>query len=96
MIDTVCKISSELSIDGRRIEGELSSGEVVLDTYLEIGSDGRLPNYDGDYVITPKTYQQTLPTKNTSMLDDITIDPIPYSEVSNPSGGNTINIAYIL
>lgn len=60
-----------------------------------IGGD-MLPWYEGEYVVTPKVTEQTLETRNTSMREDVTIEAIPYSEVTNPSGGLTANIAYVL
>ena len=59
------------------------------------GGGGHFPYYDGDYIVTPKTTEQTLATARKSMRSDVTVEAIPYSEVSNPAGGNTVNIAYI-
>ncbi len=79
-----------------RIESELTTGSILLEGALAVGTGGRLPPYEGDYAVTPKTEAQTLATKNKSLTDDVVVEEIPYSEVSNPSGGNTVNIAYIL
>ena len=49
--------------------------------------------YDGSYEVTPKVSAQTLPTANKLMLDDVSVRAIPYFDVSNPAGGNTIYIA---
>lgn len=49
--------------------------------------------YDGPYEAIPKVTAQTLPTENKLMLEDISVRAIPYFNVSNPSGGNTIYIA---
>ena len=49
--------------------------------------------YNGDYIVTPKVKAQTLPTKNKVMNDDVTINSVPFFNVSNISGGNTIYIA---
>ena len=95
MIDTACKIASGLSTDDQRISGSFSEGDILLEASLDIGSGGRLPNYTGDYTVIPKVYEQTLVTKNKSMTDDVTVEAVPYAEVSNPSGGVTANIAYI-
>ena len=62
---------------------------------LGMGGGGRLPYYTGDYTVIPKVYEQTLETKNKSMTDDVTVEAVPYSEVSNLSGGYTASIAYI-
>lgn len=48
--------------------------------------------YDGDYTIIPTFDEQRMSTENKLMIDDMTILSIPYSEVSNPEGGLTINI----
>lgn len=48
--------------------------------------------YNGEYVITPQTEGQTLPTKEKILLEDITIMAIPYAEVANNSGGLTATI----
>lgn len=80
--------------------------DVVLETKTEldiglelgtlIGDDAR-EHYDGPYVVTPKKDdEQNLETKEKIMDDDVTVTKIPYSEVSNPEGGKTINIAYVL
>lgn len=79
-----------------RLQSDLSVGDILLEGELDVGSGGRLPNFDGEYTVTPKIYAQTLETKNKSMIDDLVVNQIPYSEVSNPSGGNTVNIAYEL
>jgi hypothetical protein len=50
------------------------------------------PNYDGDYIVIPKTIEQLLETKNKITRDDITVKEIPYSEVANEYG-NTVTIA---
>lgn len=89
------QLPSELSVRDNIIQGGLSPGDILLEGQLDVNPDGRLPNYTGDYTAIPKTYEQTLATKNKSMTGDVVIEEIPYSEVSNPSGGNTVNIAYI-
>lgn len=49
--------------------------------------------YDGPYDVTPKVTAQTLPTAKKLMRDDVSVRAIPYFDVSNPAGGNTIYIA---
>ena len=48
--------------------------------------------YSGEYTVTPKVEAQTMPTKSKLMLDDVTIEAIPYAEVSNSTNGKTITI----
>lgn len=52
-----------------------------------------IPKYTGDYEVTPKVSKQTLHTAQKMMLDDVTINKIPYYETTNNSGGHTVYIA---
>ena len=51
------------------------------------------PKYEGVYNVTPKVSEQTLPTAKKLLSKDVTIREIPYFEVGNNSGGNTVYIA---
>ena len=48
--------------------------------------------YNGSYTITPGIWEQKMATRSKIMTDDVTVKAIPYYEVSNPSGGNTVFI----
>ncbi len=48
--------------------------------------------YTGDYRVTPKVEEQTLSTKEKSMVKDVTVKAIPFFNVSNTSGGRTVYI----
>lgn len=48
--------------------------------------------YDGEYEVTPKMMEQTLPTRAKVMEDDVTIKKIPVFVTSNTSGGTTVYI----
>ena len=52
-----------------------------------------IPVYDGPYEATPKVEAQTLPTAKKLMTDDVTVHGVPFYEVSNDQGGNTVYIA---
>lgn len=52
-------------------------------------------DYQGVYEITPRVEAQTINTMDKIMRADVTVNEIPYSETTNPSGGKTINIAYL-
>ena len=57
---------------------------------VSITADGGKP-YTGDYEVTPKIYTSvTLPTKDKTLRDDVTVRKIPQYEVSNQAGGNTL------
>lgn len=42
--------------------------------------------YIGDYEVTPKSFEQELPTKSKNMKDDVLVHKIPYYETSNLTG----------
>lgn len=51
-----------------------------------------LPVYSGDYAVTPTVDGLSLETAQKMMQDDVTVNPIPYYDVDNVSGGSTIYI----
>ena len=53
------------------------------------GSKGKLPYYNGDYVVDPRKVPQTLATQEMSMREDVVINEIYYAETSNLGGGYT-------
>ena len=59
------------------------------------GSSGALPPvYDGETTVIPSAVtEQILQTKEKIVKEDITINKIPYAEVSNDAGGYTVSIA---
>ena len=59
-------------------------------TNFSSGQIPSLPEYDGEYSVTPSTEEDiTLATANKALNDDITVKKIPYAEVSNNKGGIT-------
>lgn len=57
--------------------------EIVQDVLSNI------PQYEGSFEITPAVEAQTLETGGKTMANDLEINPIPFYETSNSSGGNT-------
>ena len=54
---------------------------------FNIGAQSQAKPYEGEYEITPKTYdEQILPTKNKKMVDNLKVKKIPQYEVSNDNG----------
>lgn len=51
--------------------------------------------YDGEYIVTPKTVEQSLATHQKAMRDDVTVLEIPYTESDNLAGGRTVTIAFV-
>lgn len=81
-------------IDIELVEDEIIELDLELGTL--IGDDMR-EHFEGPYVVTPKKdIEQVLDTDEKVMDDDLTVLEIPYSEVDNPEGGKTINIAFEL
>lgn len=69
---------------------------IVMEVEIEVqeggGSGGLLPEYHGDYKVTPDWEEQVLETKNKSMLDDVVVLSIPKYEFDNMANGQTIVI----
>ena len=60
---------------------------------FNMGTQSQTPPYEGEYEITPKTYdEQILPTKNKKMVDNLKVKKIPQYEVSNSAEGYTLII----
>ena len=76
----------------------VSFGETKSDLQVNLGEVQHVTEYiggepyDGEYIVTPKISGQSLPTKNKVLVDDVTIKEIPFYNVSNASGGNTVYI----
>ena len=48
--------------------------------------------YDGDQTVTPKVEKQELATRQKFLTEDVKIKEIPFFEVSNNEGGQTVFI----
>lgn len=83
--------------------GQLSKQQIHVDTSVEqeklvVGQDGITVNvnaardYEGDYLVTPKFVDQTLQTSQRILKEDVRIEKISVTRVSNSSGGNTVII----
>lgn len=56
-----------------------------VDEYVTM-YDTELPTYAGAVDITPSNAAQTIPTKNTAMADNITVQAVPFAEIPNEYG----------
>lgn len=80
-------IAGESALSGRLVyEGHLAGS--LATAYSSAGV-----KYDGDYEVTPTVEGTKLSTRDKFMVDDVKIKAIPFYEVSNASGGNTVFIA---
>lgn len=75
---------------GLSIVGTVSGNSNIFATIVP--STITYPNYDGEYIITPRVEEQILETKNKITRENIEVKEIPYSETSNEYG-YTITIA---
>lgn len=66
--------------------------ETIFSAYQESSVVKEIDPYCGSYDVTPMVSVQTLPTAQKRMIQDMTINSIPYFETSNSHNGKT---AYI-
>lgn len=66
--------------------------ELELDLNGEVVLIANAEGYTGDYEVTPKTTAQELETAQKLMMDNVTVNAIPYYEVSNSQNGKTVII----
>lgn len=45
--------------------------------------------YNGDYIVVPRNYSQTLETAEKIMKNNVEVTEVPYTEISNSAGGIT-------
>lgn len=87
MQDTIVVIDGELSLIHEGVADPSliipESGEFGVFTVIK---DTDIPIYSGPYIVTPRAYEQVLATADKIMNDDVTVQEIPYTEVSNLSG----------
>ena len=76
------KIGSDGTLSGSIVSEEILRGSLSMPVGYE--------NYTGPYAVTPKIVSQSLNTADKHMSSDVTIDPIPYYEVSNQNGKTVI------
>lgn len=84
-------MNEEIKFDSEIIScGELSG--VVVTQHVLSGTVSILKDrstYSGPYRVTPSGNEQKLYTSEKVMAEDVTVESIPYFEVSNTSGGTT-------
>lgn len=83
-----------ISIGAPSIKISIGQNKVTVNTGTQVARDGSsIPEYDGDYIVTPLAYRQTiLETFGKRMADDVTVKEVPFYEVSNTKG-KTVYIA---
>ena len=86
-----CFISGK--VDSRQSLNGCISQEAKVTGNLATAYTTSAKPYEGDYEVTPTVDGLRLETKQKYMTDDVTILAIPFFEVGNTSGGNTVFIA---
>ncbi len=84
------------------VEEEILSGQIIVEGTLsgQMSPEGILKgqlilpvgyeDYAGEYKVIPKIEAQSLPTADKHLTDNVTVEPIPYYEVSNQKGKTII------
>lgn len=87
MTVSVDSVEIGMGVGSNQIDIPFSTDTVINVEVVDV------PEYTGEYVVTPLAYEQTiLETTGLRMTDDVTVLEIPIVSVSNPSGGNTVTI----
>lgn len=93
MIETeatvVGKIRNEAQVIGRvQVADSIKTAGVAVGEFYD-----NIDYYDGDYVVKPKAYEQTvLETDGLCMRDNVVVLEVPYFETSNIQNGYTVYI----
>lgn len=69
--------------------------ELEIKDYIGTYTPEGIETYEGDYTVIPKVNEQKMETKNKMMKDNVTIEQIPFHEISNETG-KTVVIGGIL
>ena len=77
------------------VSGTLSIAPKVTGSISGRIGDHQYPVYDGPYTAQPKFESQKLETKDKMMKENVEIEPIFVSKVTNLSGGTTVYIGGI-
>lgn len=88
--DRECNVNGTLSIE-QSLTGQINQ-RMGLTGRLAAVYATHVEAYNGSYEVTPKTFSQTLETKEKYMNNNVSIRSIPYFDVGNTSGGSTVYI----
>lgn len=77
----------DISLENRPEQSIEVKQNIIIETVYE---DAIL--YEGEYEVTPKVTEQSLPTKERLLMEDVTIKKIPFAAALNTSGGRTVTI----
>lgn len=78
----------------KQVEFKIQKPRTLLFDFgnLEVNVHEKYPIYDGEYVVTPRTWGQVLETDEKLMDGNVTILQIPADYVENLMDGYTVSI----
>lgn len=86
----------EFNISNQQIPIRFNSSDqnipITFENLQQITTTPDVEFYDGSYEVTPKVISQTMETAQKFLTDDMTVKAIPFFNVANTSGGNTVYI----
>lgn len=87
------RIPMTVAVSGETIPMSISSNSKKLkfDIATEY-SFTDVPEYEGEYEVTPRLYEQSLATTDKALRDDVTVHQIPVVYTSNIYDGMTVVI----
>lgn len=86
---TFQELDKKLDVDFRTINEKIK----VDFEHLQVVSDhAEVEYYKGNYTVTPKVEKQELDTRQKFLTENVKIKEIPFFEVSNTEGGQTVFI----
>lgn len=81
---------NQIQISLKVIDNDEKLGKLRVE---EVRAVNNFPKYEGEYTATPCCGDKLiLETKDKTLRENIEIEPIPYNEVTNFSGGYTVTI----
>lgn len=83
--------TTDITVSGADFVSSIDTELINVNAEIDIGM-GMPVIYTGATTVIPSVTEQELETENKLVLQNITIEQIPYSAVSNVAGGYTVNI----
>lgn len=91
LIPIVVDVGIEESVQVYNFEISGIQEEYSLDIATSIETSNA-PHYQGEYIVTPRLYEQALDTDGKIMDEDVVVHEIPITKATNPHGGQTVLI----
>lgn len=87
------RIPMSVAVNGETIPVNLASRRLQFHVDLDSTySFTDVPEYEGEYEVTPRLYEQSLETTNKALRNDVTVRQIPVVYTSNLYDGQTVVI----